>query len=135
MKDILNKNDVGGYTDIIGTFEYDVLLQVSDDDYSGDTRVLFRDNRRYGWLQYGWGSCSGCDEYQSICDDLEELQRFQKSLHDSIKWFDDLNKAKVFFEEHDWEGDYSGREEKQKEFIDQAKDIFKQELVRYLAGV
>lgn len=135
MKDILSTSDVGGYTDIIETFGFDVLLQVDDNDYQGDSRVLLRDGRKYGWLQYGWGSCSGCDEYQAICDDLEDLQRFQKTLCDSIKWFDDVNKARTFFEEHDWEGDYSYHEEKQKEFIDQAKEILKQELVRYLAGV
>lgn len=92
-----------------------IVIQVDDDDYQGDTRVLYRDRDNYGWLQFGWGSCSGCDALQA-CDTYADVQELIDDLQASIKWFDSPLKALVYFENHDWEGDYSWGAE-QREFV------------------
>lgn len=69
-----------------------VLVQVEDDDYSGDTRVLYEKDGRYGFLNFGWGSCSGCDSLQG-CDNHREVEELIRGLEADIKWFDSLRDA------------------------------------------
>lgn len=105
-------------------YEYDpmlaefgeILLQVDDNDYTGDSRVLYQDGTRYGYLQFGWGSCSGCDALQA-CQSMEEVQKLMDELYASIRWFDTSAEALEFFRTHDWEGDYDWNEEEQKKFV------------------
>lgn len=94
----------------------DILVQVDDEGYQGDSRVLYHDGKRFGWLQFGWGSCSGCDALQA-CNSVEEVQELMDELHNSIMWFDGPEEAIKFFESHDWEGDYSWWADEQREFI------------------
>ncbi len=96
-----------------------IILQVDDKDYQGDSRVLYRDGSKIGYLQFGWGSCSGCDALQG-CDSYGDIDDLMNSLSNTIKWFDSPAEALSFFLTHDWEGDYSNSHEKQKEFIDAA---------------
>jgi len=94
----------------------EILVQVDDKDYQGDSRVLYRDGSRFGWLQFGWGSCSGCDSLQA-CDNMKDIQELIDQLHSEIKWFDSKEGAIKFFETHDWQGDYSRHGDEQKEFV------------------
>ena len=94
----------------------DILVQVDDEGYQGDSRVLYRDGKRFGWLQFGWGSCSGCDALQA-CNSVEEVQELMDELCNSIMWFDGPEEAIKFFESHDWEGDYSWHMDEQREFV------------------
>jgi len=98
----------------------EILIQVDDNGYQGDSRVLYKKGRKVGWLQFGWGSCSGCDALQG-CTTFEEADNLIKELHNSIKWFTP-KQALRFFTEHDWFGDYSGRSYEQKEFIEEVLD-------------
>jgi len=100
-----------------------VLIQVDDSDYQGDSRVLYGKDGKLGYLQFGWGSCSGCDSLQA-CQNYKELQELMDYLNDSIKWFESREECLKFFKEHDWKHDYSCHEEEQEEFID--------EVIRYL---
>lgn len=81
----------GDYTPIIQSMG-EVLVRVDDDDYQGDTFVLLASDGKFGFLNFGWGSCSGCDALQA-CGTRKELQDLIDSLHNSIAWFDDLPKA------------------------------------------
>lgn len=110
------------YQLIIDAMGHENLLQVDDSDYQGDTRVLFKSGAKYGWLQFGWGSCSGCDELQG-CGSVGELQQLCDRLEQSVKWFDSKDDARRFFKSHDWEGDYSWHAEEQKQFINRAIEI------------
>ena len=47
-----------------------VAIQVDDDAYQGDSRLLYDENGKIGVLIFGWGSCSGCDALQA-CGSLE----------------------------------------------------------------
>ena len=100
----------------------EIVLQVDDNDYQGDTRVLYKDGDRYGHLCFGWGSCSGCDALQA-CDNLQEVQKLFESLVTQVKWFDSKTDALAWFKGHDWEGDYSWHTEEQKEYLQKAITI------------
>ncbi len=74
--------------DAIGT----VLVQKRDQDYQGDTFVLYGGDINYrggesvyGILVIGWGSCSGCDSLQA-CSSYDDLQQLADSLENSVQW-------------------------------------------------
>lgn len=62
-----------------------IVARVDQDDYQGDSWVLFRDGDRFGYLQFGWGSCSGCDALQS-CSNYYEIETLRDSLVTQIRW-------------------------------------------------
>ena len=93
-----------------------IIVQVDDHDYQGDSRVLYNENGKIGFLLFGWGSCSGCDALQA-CETLDDVQALCNHLQDSIQWFDNKEQALNWFKTHDWEGDFSWHEEETKEFV------------------
>ena len=112
----------GSYQPILDSFGK-ILVQVDDNDYQGDSRVLYKNGNKYGWLQFGWGSCSGCDSLQA-CSTIKEIQELIDDLYRSIKWFNTKKQLLDFFKNHDWEGDYSGRSNEQKDFINKVNNLF-----------
>lgn len=106
-------------------YEYDrilrefgkVLIQTEDQDYQGNSYVLYEnDKNQFGFLQFGWGSCSGCDALQA-CDSVEDLQRLMDHLFNSIIWFDSKEALYKFVNEHDWEMDLDFNQEAKNQFI------------------
>lgn len=94
-----------------------IVVQVDDDDYQGDTYILYRYNDgRFAYLNFGWGSCSGCDALQG-CENIDEVQELMDGLKSSIITFEDAEATKKYFMEHDWGGDYTWRSDKHNEFI------------------
>jgi hypothetical protein len=103
----------------------EIILKVDDDEYQGDSRVIYkRGGKEYGLLIFGWGSCSGCDALQS-CDSWEEVHDLAKSLEAKTQWFS-LDGIIEYFEKHDWEGDYSGHQDETKQFIEEGKKLLKE---------
>jgi hypothetical protein len=109
------------YDSLVATIGHETLLCVNDKDYSGDSRFLLADGARRGYLEFGWGSCSGCDALQA-CDSYEELEKLRDSLVSGIRWFDDARAALIWFATHDWEGEYAHDSSGQAEFIRQATE-------------
>lgn len=109
------------YQPMIDSFG-NVLVQVSDRGYQGDTRVLLEDSGLFGMLIFGWGSCSGCDALQG-CNSFDDLQRLYDSLKNSVQWWESAEDALDYFEKHDWEGDYSWHQEETHEFARRCKDL------------
>lgn len=93
-----------------------IVIQIDDDDYQGDSRLLYDENGKIGFLTFGWGSCSGCDALQA-CGTLDEVQELCDGLQNDIKWFDDKKQALEYFTNHDWQGDYSWHYNETKEFV------------------
>jgi hypothetical protein len=93
-----------------------VLIQVDDNDYQGDSRVLYQKDDKYGFLIFGWGSCSGCDALQA-CENINQIQDLINGLENKIKWFDSLYELQKYFSEKDWELDYSWHSDKWKDFV------------------
>ena len=112
---------VGDYTPLLESFGYTKLLQVDDNDWQGDSRLLYQDGNRYGVLTFGWGSCSGCDALQG-CSTYEEVDTLRTNLHNSIIWRDGKTEMLTYMREHDWQGDYNYSPE----FIEKAITILEQ---------
>ena len=73
----------------------EILVQVDEDNYQGDTFVVIKSDNKFGYLVFGWGSCSGCDRLQA-CNTYEEIQELMDSLYNDIKWFESLNSLKEY---------------------------------------
>ena len=105
------------YNYIVEDFGH-VAIQVDDEDYQGDSRILFDNEDNYGILIFGWGSCSGCDALQR-CESWEELTELYDELLYSVTWFDTKEECIDYLNTHDWEGDFCWNE-KTREFINRA---------------
>jgi len=112
----------GDYGPLLESFEYEILLQVDDGDYQGDSRLLLRDGNRYGLLVFGWGSCSGCDALQA-CSSIKDIEELRDGLHGDIIWKDSREEMLEFVKNRDWEAQYSWHAEETKEFVEKALDL------------
>ena len=88
------------FNDKYGSYEY--LLKGIDEGvdwrsivyagcYQGDLFCLDTKNRKYYFVNTGYGSCSGCDWYESQCCSIEGLQEIQDGLKKDIVEFDNLD--------------------------------------------
>ena len=96
-----------------------ILIQVDVKDYQGDSFVLYQNGQRFGYLCFGWGSCSGCDALQA-CESFEEVQELMDKLYNSIRWFDSIKELKQFFDK-DMKGEYEYHLEEFHEFVYKVK--------------
>ena len=94
-----------------------VLVQVDDNDYLGDSRVLYEKDGKYGYLIFGWGSCSGCDSLQG-CENTDDIQSLMDDLEANVRWFDSLDEVKQYFKDKDWCLEFCWHAEETKEFVD-----------------
>lgn len=106
MRDLNDKNY--GYEGLIDSFDVDILLDEHDDDYQGDSFYLLRDaENRIGFLSFGWGSCSGCDAYDSASDDVRygvnpsALVDLRDELWNDVSWFSSLDDLRDYFNKND----------------------------------
>lgn len=73
----------------------EILIQVDDEGYQGDSFLIYKNDNKYGFLTFGWGSCSGCDALQA-CDTIDEVQELMDNLYNCIIWFDSLQELKNY---------------------------------------
>jgi len=90
------------------------VIKVSDDEYQGDTRILFQGAIGFGHLIIGWGSCSGCDALQA-CESWQEIADLRNRLDDAVIWLPQ-DQMLAWFRNHDWGGDWSANDEKTIEY-------------------
>ena len=90
------------YTPMLKSFGYEIVVQVDQDSYQGDSLVLYKNEARYGFLTFGWGSCSGCDALQA-CSSYEEVDDLRNELYNSIVWFNSLQETLSHLRNKDWE--------------------------------
>ena len=104
-----------GYQPLLNSFGK-IVIQIEDNDYEGDSRILYKDDYKgLGFLMFGWGSCSGCDEFYG-CNTFEEAEEFSNELESKIIWFKNKKEALKWFRTHDWEGDWSYNDKNTKLF-------------------
>lgn len=108
------------YSSIVAQFCDEVIIETWENDYQGSTYCLLRKGSQYGYLEFGWGSCSRCDALEA-CSNYKELQSLFESLESSIQWFDSKEAFHTWFKERDWKGQFSWHDGVQ-EFI---KDVNK----------
>lgn len=96
------------YKDLIDCFDdgIECLLSVPEGDYQGDYYCLFlnKNNGMYGYLCFGYGSCSGCDVFQG-CSNIKDYEELTLSLESSVIW--KTKEDMISFLRHrDWKGQY-----------------------------
>ena len=115
------------YTGGYGPYDYDpmiasfgdILLKVDDDDYQGDSRVLYKKDGLYGVLVFGWGSCSGCDALQG-CQSVAELDELIADTRNLIRWADKEGTQAYLRDSEARKGEYSYHEKETREFYEKA---------------
>lgn len=83
----------------------EVLVEVADRGYDGDSRYLLRSEGRFGILIFGWGSCSMCDA-MAACESYEDLQELYDTLQSQILWFTYYHEVREWIASHDWEASF-----------------------------
>jgi hypothetical protein len=99
-----------------------IILQKDEQNYQGDSFLIYEKDDKYGYLTFGWGSCSGCDALQG-CNSISEVQELMDRLYSSIEWFDSLDALKEYFEETDWTLQYQYSIPEFKEFLIEVKNL------------
>lgn len=99
------------YDNLINSFGVEVLLDVSDDDYQGSTRLVLGDGDRRGLLTFGWGSCSGCDALQAAYGSAPELNELRDELWTSVQWFESGRELAGYIASKDWDLDWGSAAE------------------------
>lgn len=92
------------YDELIDSFEVERLVEVSSDDYQGDTLLLLRRGEEFGFLTFGWGSCSGCDALQA-CDSAAEATELRDELWAKVEW-KSRDEMRTYLAEKDWAGQF-----------------------------
>ena len=100
----------------------DIVIQEDQDDYQGDSFLIYKVDDRYGYLNFGWGSCSGCDALQA-CNNINEVQKLMDELYDSIQWFDSLAELKIYFADTDWWLKHEYYLDEFKTFLERVKEL------------
>lgn len=127
MKDLEQNSNISWghgftYEDLVASFEYEVSLMQSIGDYQGDYFVLLENNGEYGYLVFGYGSCSGCDALQSL-QTVEEVRAYRDGLAESIRWFPGKQELAAFLHHHDAEGSWYGHKDDWSRFKAKALDV------------
>lgn len=92
------------YQPMLESLEGDIIAQADQADYSGDSLVLYSKGITFGFLSFGWGSCSGCDSLQACCS-YTDIDKLRTRLKDGIQW-KTLDEMLNFLRNHDWEGSF-----------------------------
>lgn len=89
------------YDDLVKSWGYEIVAQEDFGSYQGDTAVLLRDGERYGWLVFGWGSCTYCDALQG-CASEADVRELREQLHADIHWEDSAAALLQWMSTRDW---------------------------------
>jgi hypothetical protein len=110
--------DYGPVLESIGA----IAIQVDDDNYQGDSRVLYRGKGDcWGVLLFGWGSCSGCDSLQA-CSHRKEIEELRDDLATRVRW-GTREEILAYLMSKDFETESSYREDKIKQFVSKATSL------------
>jgi hypothetical protein len=104
------------YQSVIKLFVDFIVINCEDDDYQGTSLLIIKNNEKYGFLSFGWGSCSGCDALKA-CETEQDVFQLATELKNSIRYFDSTDELKSFIKNHDWETDLWVQEETKSDFI------------------
>lgn len=124
---VYKDGNIFDYMPIINEFGIAVVY-LEETGYNGDTLVLLKKYDKYGLLNIGWGSCTGCDALQA-CESYKDVDKLIDKLEREIKWFYNLNSAKEYITSDDRKLSYYWNLEIWHEFVKKVED-FKEEYCR-----
>lgn len=104
-----------------------VAVKVEEDGYQGDTWVLYDNDGKFGYLNFGWGSCSGCDALQA-CDTFKEAQDLFDYIERQVIWFESIDDAMSFIQSDARTMDYAWSSEDFKTFISKSETYLKNKI-------
>ena len=109
------------YTPII---EYlgTVVLRYDEPGYQGDTYAILKKGDEYGFICFGWGSCSGCDALQG-CNSYEDVGSIIQWLQESVSWYDSLDEVKQYVEGRNGENSYMYYMDEWETFVEQVMEL------------
>lgn len=110
------------YTDLIDSMEVEVLAEVDEDKYQGSSWLIVKDGERYGYMSYGWGSCSGCDAL-AACADAQDATDLRDELWNGIRWENSAAELLTYFVETDWELKWEYHASEFQAFLVAAKNV------------
>lgn len=92
------KHPEGDYMPIVN-HAGDVLVSHTPEAPKGDAFFLLKGHDgRFGFMVFGFGSCSGCDALQG-CKTIEELDYLITALLSGVRWFQSLDDC-IHFMQH-----------------------------------
>lgn len=104
----------------------EILIQVDNDGYQGDSRMLLKKDNKYGHLIFGWGSCPGCDTLQAACTE-EDVEHLMKSLYNGIVWKKSKEDMLEYLTNKGWTTGLEWYAEETRLYIQKVKDYLTQE--------
>jgi len=111
------------YTPITDSFGK-ILVQIDEGNYQGDSWILYDfEDGTYGYLCFGWGSCSGCDALQA-CRSYDDADNLIKSLHNSIRIYTKEELIQFFSDEKVLEQHYSWHAQDFQKFLEKVGELF-----------
>lgn len=114
------------YVEAIKAMELKVLAEADLGYYQGDWVGLVKneafsyDGQDYGVIVVGYGSCSGCDEWQATGDPAKRAELVAKLLRDA-KWFAELDEAKAYVADPDRALEFYSHEDGWPAFVEAAQ--------------
>jgi hypothetical protein len=93
------------YAALVASMGVEILAQEDEDGWQGDSLLILRRGDRWGYLAFGWGSCSGCDALQG-CSSVAEVEELRRDLARSIVWHDSAADLLAFLDGRDWTTGY-----------------------------
>lgn len=111
----------GNYQPIINSFG-EVLIQVDECNYQGDSYILYKADNGYKFLTFGWGSCSGCDALQA-CSDYGDIDNLITSLESQIKKFNNFQEVLEFVNADRRDLEWYGSENTWKVFVENVNNL------------
>ncbi len=92
--------EIYNYDRLMDCIDGDIIDHAYENNYQGDAWFMFKNNDMYGYLVFGWGSCSGCDALQG-CSCIEDVEKLLVSLDMSIIW-KTKEEMLEYFKTKDW---------------------------------
>lgn len=112
------------YEGLVDSFGVEIVFAEHDKDWQGDSFYLLKDEQRYGFLQFGWGSCSGCDAYESSRDmGGNALEELRDELWEKVVWKDSLDGLRAYMVENDPKLQWYGNRPSFKAFLEKLKEV------------
>ena len=96
-----------GYLDLVEAAGLMVLESESVGSYQGEEYVLVRDleSTKFGVLNYGYGSCSGCDLLEAA-KSVKDLEDIRDGFRNAVELFDSPKDLLARIEDPKWIDDF-----------------------------
>ncbi len=91
--------------------DWTILIDCSENYYQGEVCILAVKNNEYRFLEYSYGSCSGCDIYEELENDeiQKEFKKLTITFPNTKALCDQLDDVNVAYKDPDY-GYYDGLE-------------------------